>query len=242
MSKTTKTLGHKSHETAIKTQAFFALGTETLKIAAEKCYEEFAAAAEAEAKALESQAKKLRDQKDRLFKDLVEAQKMFHRKAGKKEVRGFPLKSGKYRRGAKTPTPNYSEMVDLCTVKTTRVKANKIVDELIGPEIARTMVFSCYETTPNGDKYPDLASKDPVPNLAPKVILWTDYWRITDKPQGQAFVESQVLEAPTWADILPVVNAIIAQGDGAGIFFEGLRETNSVDPSGARRYEVVIGS
>jgi hypothetical protein len=238
MSKT-KTLGHFANGASLKIQAFSALGTETLKIAAETAYEEFAVKAEEEAKSLEAQAKKLRDQKDRLFKALVASQKKFHRKG----EGGLPLKTGKYRAGAKTPTPNYSEMLDLCTVKTTRVKANKIVDELIGPEIARTMVFSCYEATPSGDKYPDLASKDPVPNLAPKVILWTDYFRITGGAHGQAFVESQVLEAPTWADMLPVIDAIIAQGDGDGIFFEGLRETNSIDSkTGARRYEVVIGS
>jgi hypothetical protein len=64
-------------------------------------------------------------------------------------------------------------------------------------------------------KHPDVTAPDAV--FCGKVRLWADYWRITAAP-----VSSEVLEDPTWKDILSSVENLLSKHDSNYIFLESL--------------------
>ena len=127
-----------------------------------------------------------------------------------------------------------------CNVKTTPEDLKDTVESLIGHR--PSLYFSIYKS--NNGRYdiiiaPDLKSPEPV--IEGKCVLYTDYWRITEMEENKGqIVASEVLENPTWKDILIAVDKIIATGDGCGIFFEGLSDPNIVD--GVKHINISIGS
>lgn len=128
------------------------------------------------------------------------------------------------------------------TVDTIYEEMKYIVREVMGYH--PTLVFSIYDASQWKSKdmpisMPDLKSTNPV--IEGKCIFFTDYWRIveyTNPPTDK--VESDVIENPTWKDILIAVDKIISGGDGFGVYFEGLylsREEN-----GIKYIDISIGS
>ena len=118
------------------------------------------------------------------------------------------------------------------------------LEETVKAMGAKRVCFSIFETeegdwgdgSPGSWKVsaPDILSDNPA--LVGKVQLQTSYWRVTD---GE-LVKSLVISNPTWKDIILAVDEILKDGDGCGIFLEGLRYQGLVD--GVKVFDLVIGS
>jgi hypothetical protein len=82
--------------------------------------------------------------------------------------------------------------------------------------------------------FPDIESPSPV--FSGRVRLRADYWRISDKP-----VHSQVLESPTWKDILSEVDTMLSSNDSDYIFLENMI-LGERDEAGVLDIELAFGS
>ena len=126
------------------------------------------------------------------------------------------------------------------TVKTTSEELNYVVGSLIGHY--PNLIFSIFSSiNGNYDRVmaPDLKSLNPV--VQGKCVVYSDYWRIIETDRNKGFrVVSDVMENPTWKDILIAVDKIIATGDGCGVFFEGLGDPKEVN--GVKEIRISIGS
>jgi len=80
---------------------------------------------------------------------------------------------------------------------------------------------------------PDIDSTEPV--FKGKVQFMTDYWRVSEVP-----LYSEVVENPTWMIIINIFNDMLQNGDGQGIYLEGLYEENKVGD--IQIYRFAIGS
>ena len=78
---------------------------------------------------------------------------------------------------------------------------------------------------------PDIKSYHPV--IPGKVQFVADYWRVSDEP-----VYSPVVENPTWRVIIDIFNDMLQQGDGCGIYLEGLDIIETKDDISTVRFQI----
>ena len=78
---------------------------------------------------------------------------------------------------------------------------------------------------------PDIESYYPV--SPGKVQFVADYWRVADEP-----VYSRVVEDPTWRVIIDIFNDMLQQGDGCGIYLEGLDIIERKDDISTVRFQI----
>jgi hypothetical protein len=119
---------------------------------------------------------------------------------------------------------------DHLTVSTTYKELQRKIAEIVANP---TINFSIFETVNYTDdvwdiKIPDLDAQVPV--FRGKVVLFIDYWRVSDVKI------SRDLENPTWKDLIVATDGMLRGGDGCGIFLEGFH----VYPDGG--VEAIIGS
>ena len=123
-----------------------------------------------------------------------------------------------------TKTSPYSHLVDLVN---TMIKGEEKI------------IFSIFETSEdsNDDQWmvvhPDILSNDLV--IEGNCVFFINYWRVADQP-----VYSEVVNNPTWKDIINVCNDLLKDGDGCGVFLENIvfrSEKNNV-----KQFEFHIGS
>jgi len=100
--------------------------------------------------------------------------------------------------------------------------------------------FSMFETAEIEDgedtwrvHAPDIDSTEPV--FTGLVQFVADYWRISEVP-----LHSKVVENPTWMTIINIFNDMLQNGDGQGIYLEGLYKENKV--GGIQIYRFGVGS
>lgn len=98
-------------------------------------------------------------------------------------------------------------------------------------------IFKTNEELSDSERWmvnaPDIDSTEPV--FTGLVQFVADYWRISDVP-----LHSKVVENPTWMTIINIFNDMLQNGDGQGIYLEGLYEENRV--GGIQIYRFAIGS
>ena len=96
--------------------------------------------------------------------------------------------------------------------------------------------FSIFESFDNYEGVwmvdaPDIESYHPV--IPGKVQFVADYWRVSDEP-----VYSPVVEDPTWRVIIDIFNDMLQQGDGCGIYLEGLDLIETKDDISTVRFQI----
>lgn len=98
--------------------------------------------------------------------------------------------------------------------------------------------FSIFESFDNEEgvwmvNAPDIESTNAV--IGGEVQFVADYWRVAEMP-----IYSCVVKNPTWKDIINIFNDALQQGDGQGVYLEGLKVVKPKD--NINTIQFIIGS